>query len=192
MDYEDDPMMMDEDEEELKEEEGYRSQTLSDSEDEGGPVDKKAKGEHFRQVLLPAIQSRVTALGGFEDVIYRKPRTDYQRPDDASSDFDEDEDEDKWEEITIKTYKLGDEALGCLKDLKKFWKMDDSDDERNISKLFFETGVLKNDLINILNLAGQPGNAIRQEKAALASGEHATHPRRPDSYQLSLIQHTST
>lgn len=177
--YDDDPTMMEEEEEEEEEEEGYRSQTLSDSEDET-PVDKKNKAEHFRRVLLPAIQSRVTALGGLEDVVYRRPRADYQRPEDASSDFDEVEDEDKYEEFTIKMYKLGDEALGCLKDLKKFWKMDDSDDERSISKLFFETGVLKNDLLNILNLAGLPGSSIRHEKAALAAGEtgteHSTHP----------------
>ena len=148
---------------EEEEEEAYRSETLSRS-DDGGPKELPGtKRERLRQVLLPAIQSRVAALGGFEDVfIY---------PENASSDNDEDEQEQQQPIQTVRVYKLGDECLGCLKDLKRFWRMDDNDDERNIARMFFETGVLQNDLVPILASYGQQTTSTaRQEKAALASG----------------------
>lgn len=129
--------------------EELRSETLPSSEDgEDGRVQQGGKRERLRSVLLPAIQSRVTALGGFEDVV---------------PEFDD--------EHTVKAYRLGDEALGCLKDLKRFWKLDDTDEERTIARIFFEAGLLKNDLVHIVNAAGKPGASTRQEKAALASGE---------------------
>jgi replication fork protection complex subunit Tof1/Swi1 len=35
-------------------------------------------------------------------------------------------------------YVIGDEAGGCLKDLKKLWRKDDTDDERTVARLFWE------------------------------------------------------
>lgn len=154
-------------EEEEEEEEAYRSETLSRSDDGGAKEPPGSKRERLRQVLLPAIQSRVAALGGFEDVfIYPEANQN----DGESSDI---EDEEPPQPIqTLRVYKLGDECLGCLKDLKRFWRMDDNDDERNIARMFFETGVLKKDLVPILASYGQQATSThRQEKAALASGE---------------------
>ncbi|KAF8578836.1 timeless-domain-containing protein [Ramaria rubella] len=47
-------------------------------------------------------------------------------------------------------YILGDEAYGCLKDLKKFWRKDDTDDERTVARIFWKARVLQNDLVPIL------------------------------------------
>lgn len=47
-------------------------------------------------------------------------------------------------------YVMGDQALGCLKDLKKLWRKDESDDERTVARLFYEMRVLPNDLVPIL------------------------------------------
>ncbi|KAJ3475572.1 hypothetical protein NLI96_g11753 [Meripilus lineatus] len=47
-------------------------------------------------------------------------------------------------------YRLGDECYGCLKDLKKFWRRDDTDDERTVARIFWETRLLPNDLVPIL------------------------------------------
>lgn len=164
-----------------EEEEAYRSETLSRS-DDGGPKEPPGtKRERLRRVLLPAIQSRVAALGGFEDVfIY---------PETASSDDEGEQDEQQQPIQTIRVYKLGDECLGCLKDLKRFWRMDDNDDERNIARMFFETGVLQNDLVPILASYGQQtSSTARQEKAALASGGsrniQQVAPRSADVCQL--------
>lgn len=141
--------------------EELRSETLSgSSQDDGGPSEAPAsRRERLRAVLLPAIQSRVTALGGWVDV---------QLPaDDNDHEYD---DGNEAEMRTVRVYKLGDEALGCLKDLKRFWRMDDNDDDRTIGRMFYETGVLNNDLLPILNCANQPDPSIRQMKASLAAG----------------------
>jgi replication fork protection complex subunit Tof1/Swi1 len=47
-------------------------------------------------------------------------------------------------------YRMGDEAYGCLKDLKKYWRKDDTDDDRTVARIFWETRVLPNDLVPIL------------------------------------------
>ena len=47
-------------------------------------------------------------------------------------------------------YVLGDEAYGCLKDLKKFWRKDDTDDERTVARIFWKTRLLPHDLIPII------------------------------------------
>ena len=47
-------------------------------------------------------------------------------------------------------YRLGDEVDGwCLKDLK-LWRKEDTDDERTVARIFWETRVLPNYLIPIL------------------------------------------
>lgn len=47
-------------------------------------------------------------------------------------------------------YVIGDQANGCLKDLKKLWRKDETDDERTAARLFWEMRVLPNDLVAIL------------------------------------------
>src|SRR5258708_31150408 len=47
-------------------------------------------------------------------------------------------------------YVIGDQANGCLKDLKKLWRKDETDDERTVARLFWEMRVLPNDLVAIL------------------------------------------
>ena len=47
-------------------------------------------------------------------------------------------------------YCMGDEANGCLKDLKKLWRKDDTDDDRTIARIFLETRILPSDLVPIL------------------------------------------
>lgn len=180
-----------------EEDEELRSETLSPSEDGDGPSSKEpvaSKRDRLRKVLLPAIQSRVAALGGWEDIIV-------QMNDGGDEDDDDDEEDDGAESSdgdaqqqhqrkqkqkqkkrqqtadpdatkTIRIYKLGDECLGCLKDLKRFWKMDDNDDDRNIARMFYETGLLNNDLVPILSsIVSKFNTSSRHEKAALASGE---------------------
>lgn len=167
----------DEEEEEEEDEEAYRSETLSRS-DDGIKEPAASKRDRLRKVLLPAIQSRVAALGGFEDILIQSHHADNDDDGAASSSDigDEDNDDPLKGFQTVRMYKLGDECLGCLKDLKRFWRMDDHDDERNIARMFFETGVLKNDLVPILaSYAHHAEHTSRQEKAALASGELGLH-----------------
>lgn len=63
-------------------------------------------------------------------------------------------------------YRLGDECYGCLKDLKKFWRKDDTDDERTVARIFWETRLLPNDLLPILMETAGRGNF--EDKRAVA------------------------
>lgn len=63
-------------------------------------------------------------------------------------------------------YRLGDECYGCLKDLKRFWRKDDTDDERTVARIFWETRLLPNDLIPILLETAGRGNF--EDKRAVA------------------------
>ncbi|KAG7097306.1 hypothetical protein E1B28_004668 [Marasmius oreades] len=69
-------------------------------------------------------------------------------------------------------YRLGDEALGCLKDLKKLWRKDDTDDERTIARIFWESRVLMNDLIPILLITA--GKGMVEDKKAIAVADLLT------------------
>ncbi|KAJ8502522.1 hypothetical protein ONZ45_g11672 [Pleurotus djamor] len=62
-------------------------------------------------------------------------------------------------------YRLGDEVTSCLKDLKKLWRKDDTDDERTIARIFWETRVLPNDLIPIL--LETAGKGLVEDKRAI-------------------------
>ena len=66
------------------------------------------------------------------------------------------------------TYILGDSCYGCLKDLKKFWRKDDTDDDRTVARIFWETRVLINDLVPIL--LETAGKGLVQDRCALACG----------------------
>ncbi|KAG6820075.1 hypothetical protein H0H93_005603 [Arthromyces matolae] len=69
-------------------------------------------------------------------------------------------------------YRLGDEAYGCLKDLKKLWRKDDTDDERTVARLFWESRVLPNDLIPILLETAGKGQV--EDKRAIACADLMT------------------
>ncbi|THU97519.1 timeless-domain-containing protein, partial [Dendrothele bispora CBS 962.96] len=63
-------------------------------------------------------------------------------------------------------YRMGDQVTGCLKDLKKLWRRDESDDERTVARIFYETRVLSNDLIPILLVTAGKGHV--EDKRAVS------------------------
>ncbi|KAG8738044.1 Topoisomerase 1-associated factor 1 [Ceratobasidium sp. 414] len=119
---------------------------ISSSEDEAPIPDpdpeQPDKEPTRRDILSPIIHSTVAALGGVE--------TDTK--------------------TNITRYILGDDCLGCLRDLKKLWRKDDTDDERTVARVFWETRVLVNDLVPILiETAGEGGGA--GDKRAIACAD---------------------
>ena len=66
-------------------------------------------------------------------------------------------------------YRLGDEAYGCLKDLKRFWRKDDADDGRTVARIFWSSRVLPNDLVPILLETAGKGHV--EDKRALACAD---------------------
>ncbi|KAI0672215.1 timeless-domain-containing protein [Trametes maxima] len=69
-------------------------------------------------------------------------------------------------------YRLGDECYGCLKDLKKFWRKDDTDDDRTVARIFWSTRVLPNDLVPIL--LETAGKGLSEDKRAVACADLMT------------------
>ncbi|OBZ77008.1 Topoisomerase 1-associated factor 1 [Grifola frondosa] len=69
-------------------------------------------------------------------------------------------------------YRLGDECYGCLKDLKKYWRKDDTDDERTVARIFYETRLLPNDLVPIL--LETAGKGLVEDKRAVACADLMT------------------
>ena len=69
-------------------------------------------------------------------------------------------------------YRMGDEVMGCLRDLKKLWRMDDTDDERAVARVFWETRVLSNDLVPIL--LATAGKGLVEDKRAIACADLMT------------------
>ncbi|GAA5968611.1 hypothetical protein JCM21900_002207 [Sporobolomyces salmonicolor] len=124
-----------------REEETLHSE--EDEEEEGWQAPMSAQ-ERKRAALHPAISSICAALGGFEEFIG-----------------------DKGEIYTA--YSLGDQVVGCLKDLKRFWRMDEKDDDRTVARIFHEVGVLKKDLIPIL--MSTLGTGAKGDRIALACVE---------------------
>lgn len=70
------------------------------------------------------------------------------------------------------SYRLGDECYGCLKDLKKLWRKDDTDDDRTVARIFWETRLLPNDLIPIL--LETAGKGLLEDKCAIACADLMT------------------
>ena len=70
------------------------------------------------------------------------------------------------------TYELGDEAYGCLKDLKKLWRKDDTDDDRTVARIFWATRVLPNDLVPLL--LATAGQGAFDDRRAIACADLAT------------------
>ncbi|KAI0787003.1 timeless protein-domain-containing protein [Abortiporus biennis] len=63
-------------------------------------------------------------------------------------------------------YRLGDECLGCLKDLKKYLRKDDTDDERTVARILYDTLLLPNDLVPVLMETA--GKGLFEDKRAIA------------------------
>ncbi|KWU43381.1 timeless-domain-containing protein, partial [Rhodotorula sp. JG-1b] len=97
-----------------------------------------------RAALHPPISSICAALGGFEEFL-----------------------DENGELYTA--YSLGDQVVGCLKDLKRFWRMDEKDDDRTVARIFHEVGVLSSDLIPILKTT--LGSGAKGDRIALACVE---------------------
>lgn len=113
-----------------------------DEENEPQNAEAEAQKEPTRRdILSPIIHSTVAALGGVET--------------DAST--------------HVTRYIPGDDCLGCLRDLKKLWRKDDTDDERTVARVFWETRVLINDLIPIL--IETAGGGVVGDKRSVACGE---------------------
>ena len=69
-------------------------------------------------------------------------------------------------------YRLGDECYGCLKDLKRFWRKDDTDDERTVARIFYECRLLVNDLVPIILETAGKGKV--DDKCAIACADLIT------------------
>ncbi|TFK28235.1 timeless-domain-containing protein [Coprinopsis marcescibilis] len=63
-------------------------------------------------------------------------------------------------------YRLGDECYGCLKDLKRLWRKDDTDDDRTVARIFYESRLLSNDLVPVLMATA--GKGLVEDKRAIA------------------------
>ncbi|CAE6415167.1 unnamed protein product [Rhizoctonia solani] len=113
----------------------------SGSENESPQNQEPAKEPTRKDILGPVIHSTVAALGGVET--------------DATT--------------GVTRYVLGDDCLGCLRDLKKLWRKDDTDDERTVARMFWETRVLENDLVPIL--IETAGGDIVGDKRAVACAD---------------------
>lgn len=79
-------------------------------------------------VFMPAVQSLVNAIGGYETI-------DHVLPDGSTG---------------MKTvYRPGDSVLAVLKDLKRLWRKDDTDDERTVARCMAQAGLMR-ELTNLL------------------------------------------
>ncbi|KAJ3842021.1 timeless protein-domain-containing protein [Lentinula raphanica] len=69
-------------------------------------------------------------------------------------------------------YRMGDQVNGCLKDLKKLWRKDETDDDRTVARIFWRTRVLPNDLVPIL--LATAGQGLVEDKRAIACADLMT------------------
>lgn len=83
-----------------------------------GPIDLLEDPFDRFEILMPAVQSLVNALGGYEEI------------ETSSGQYE-----------TI--YRPGDSVLAVLKDLKKLWRKDDTDDERTVGRCMWKAGLMK-------------------------------------------------
>lgn len=84
------------------------------------------------EIFMPAIQNLVNALGGYEEV-QTSPG------------------------VFETVYRPGDSVLGVLKDLKKLWRKDDSDDERTVARCMAKAGLMR-ELIAIVVECAERGD----------------------------------
>ncbi|GAA6027789.1 hypothetical protein JCM8097_001720 [Rhodosporidiobolus ruineniae] len=125
--------------EQESEHEDDRSETLLSDND--GP---QTAQQRKRAALHPPISSVCAALGGFEEFLDENGHV-------------------------YTAYSLGDQVVGCLKDLKRFWRLDEKDDDRTVARIFHEVGVLKKDLLPILKTT--LGGGAKKDRIALACVE---------------------
>ncbi|KIK62957.1 hypothetical protein GYMLUDRAFT_41245 [Collybiopsis luxurians FD-317 M1] len=97
--------------------------------------DDVSPSDDQRHFLQPIVQGVVDALGGYELV------------------------------SGTSVYRMGDQVTGCLKDLKKLWRRDETDDDRTIARIFWKTRVLPNDLVPIL--LETAGRGLVEDKRAV-------------------------
>ncbi|BGP38765.1 Topoisomerase 1-associated factor 1 [Rhodotorula kratochvilovae] len=125
---------------EQEDEEEVRSETRYE-EDYDAPGSAQ---QRKRDVLHAPISSVCAALGGFEEFLDAEGKV-------------------------YSAYSLGDQVVGCLKDLKRFWRMDEKDDDRTVARIFHEVGVLQKDLLPILRMT--LGTGAKGDRIALACVE---------------------
>ncbi|WOO84917.1 Topoisomerase 1-associated factor 1 [Vanrija pseudolonga] len=94
-----------------------REGMFSDLPDRHVAPDILAEEDRF-EVFMPAVQSLVNALGGYEEM----PQSDG---------------------TFMTVYRPGDSVLPVLKDLKKLWRKDDTDDERTVARCMAKAGLMK-------------------------------------------------
>ena len=102
------------------------------------------------EIFYPAVQSLTNALGGYEE----------QETTPGSGVYE-----------TV--YRPGDSILAVLKDLKKLWRKDDSDDERTVARCMYRSGLMK-ELISIL--VGMTERGDWGKKVALVACESFNPP----------------
>ncbi|GAA6007730.1 hypothetical protein JCM11491_003944 [Sporobolomyces phaffii] len=117
---------------------------LEEGDEDGFDARPMTAQERKRAALHPPISSICSALGGFEEFLDERGQV-------------------------YTAYSLGDQVVGCLKDLKRFWRMDEKDDDRTVARIFYEVGLLKNDLLPILS--STLGTGAKGDRIALACVE---------------------
>lgn len=80
--------------------------------------------------------------------------------------------------MTSKIYRPGDSIVGCLRDLKKLWRKDDTDDERTVARIFSRSGIIR-ELVAILEEVSERG--AWGAKVGLMAGEFRPSSR-PSSF----------
>ncbi|KAK4685899.1 replication fork protection complex subunit TIMELESS/Tof1/Swi1, partial [Tremellales sp. Uapishka_1] len=89
----------------------------------GGGEEEQEEYDRY-DIFMPAVQLLVNAIGGYEEMETSPGKVE-----------------------TI--YRPGDSVVAVLKDLKKLWRKDDSDDERTVARCMAKAGLMK-ELISLL------------------------------------------
>lgn len=134
-------------EEDDPEEDRMRNESSQEEEEQGSPTDAKARK---KAALMPAIASLCSALGGFEDFLdhHGAIQSGYSVGHQVVGEL---ANAHRIDGRGTATDLIG-RDVGCLKDLKRFWRLDENDDDRTVARIFHEVGLLKNDLIPIMKV----------------------------------------
>jgi len=131
----------------------------SGSEDDGEMIARM-------DLFMPVVQRLVGALGGFE--VSTSPHSSFENSDEVDG-YVGLQDVENPETKEIETvYRPGDSALGVMRDLKKLWRKDDTDDERTVFRCFAKSG-LCSELIALLEEC--TGRGLSGRKIALAAAD---------------------
>lgn len=106
--------------------------------------------EDRTEIFTEATRSLVNALGGYEQVL----------------------DPDTRHFVTI--YRPGDSVLPVLKDLKKLWRKDDTDDERTVARCMYSAGLMK-ELIGLVGECTERGDWGRKVALMACESTFARH-----------------